>query len=139
GFTNVNLAKGTGENYSYYYSGVAGSLDHLLTANTSVDSVAQVMHWHINADEATALDYNTEDKTEAQQAKWFGETPYRSSDHDPVIADFDLAAVVLPVNQAPIANDDTAETVQGESVNINVLANDQDPEGNTLFITSATL
>jgi predicted extracellular nuclease/endonuclease I len=139
GFTNLSIAKGKGDNYSYYYAGVAGSLDHLLTATTSLNSVEQVMHWHINADEAKALDYNTEDKTDTQKTKWFGETPYRSSDHDPVIADFDLKAVSLPVNQAPVANDDKAQSSQGEAVSINVLANDFDSDGNTLVITSATV
>ncbi|MBQ4845346.1 ExeM/NucH family extracellular endonuclease [Pseudoalteromonas sp. MMG005] len=139
GFANLSVEKETGNNYSYYYGGIAGSLDHLLTANTTLNSVAQVMHWHINADEATALDYNTENKTDAQQTKWFGETPYRSSDHDPVIADFDLAAVVLPVNQAPTANDDKTSIKQGETANVNVLENDIDPDSDVLRVTSATL
>ncbi|WP_081231701.1 ExeM/NucH family extracellular endonuclease [Pseudoalteromonas luteoviolacea] len=139
GFANLSIEKEAGDNYSYYYSGVAGSLDHMLTASTSVDSVVQTMHWHINADEAAGLDYNTEGKSEDQQSKWFSESPYRSSDHDPVITDFDLEAVVIPDNQAPVANDDTADAVQGDTVTIDVLANDTDADANALTITAATL
>ncbi|MCF2859173.1 ExeM/NucH family extracellular endonuclease [Pseudoalteromonas sp. SMS1] len=139
GFANVSLEKAVGDNYSYYYSGVAGSLDHMLTASSSMGSVVQTMHWHINADEAAGLDYNTEGKSEAQQAKWFSDSPYRSSDHDPVIADFDLEAIVIPDNKAPVANDDQADAVQGEAVVIDVLANDTDADANSLSITAAAL
>ena len=41
-----------------------------------------------------------------------------------------------PVNQAPTAADDAVTTQQGQSVNIAVLANDSDPEGDTLTITA---
>ncbi|WP_081216113.1 ExeM/NucH family extracellular endonuclease [Pseudoalteromonas luteoviolacea] len=139
GFANLSIEKEGGDNYSYYYSGVAGSLDHMLTASTSVDSVVQTMHWHINADEAAGLDYNTEGKSEDQQSKWFSESPYRSSDHDPVITDFDLEAVVIPDNQAPVANDDQVDAIQGETVTIDVLANDTDADSNSLTVTAAAL
>ncbi|AOT11084.1 hypothetical protein S4054249_24945 [Pseudoalteromonas luteoviolacea] len=138
-FTNISLEKDAGDNYSYYFSGVAGSLDHMLTASSSMDSIAQSMHWHINADEAAGLDYNTEGKSEDQQNKWFSDSPYRSSDHDPVITDFDLTNVVLPNNQAPVANDDTAEAVQGEAITIDVLVNDTDADSDPLTISAATL
>ena len=46
------------------------------------------------------------------------------------------AATAPPVNQAPTAIDDAATTQQGQSVSIDVLANDSDPEGDTLTITS---
>ncbi|KZN59327.1 hypothetical protein N473_03970 [Pseudoalteromonas luteoviolacea CPMOR-1] len=138
-FKNISLEKDTGDNYSYYYSGVAGSLDHMLTANASMDRIAQSMHWHINADEAAGLDYNTEGKSEDQQNKWFSDSPYRSSDHDPVITDFDLTNVVLPNNQTPVANDDTAEAEQGEAITVDVLVNDTDADSDPLIISAATI
>ncbi|KZN77556.1 ExeM/NucH family extracellular endonuclease [Pseudoalteromonas luteoviolacea] len=139
GFANISLEKDTGDNYSYYYSGVAGSLDHMLTANASMESVVQTMHWHINADEAAGLDYNTEGKSEGQLTRWFSDSPYRSSDHDPVITDFDLEVVAIPDNQAPIANNDVADAVQGETVTIDVLINDTDTDSDTLIISAATI
>lgn len=53
-----------------------------------------------------------------------------------------LAAVlelneVEPVNSAPIANDDTISLLEGESVQVAVLANDIDPDGDSLQITAA--
>ncbi len=41
-----------------------------------------------------------------------------------------------PTNQNPIANNDTASTTAGVPVTVNVLANDSDPNGDSLFITS---
>ena len=43
-----------------------------------------------------------------------------------------------PANNAPVAMDDTAETDEGESVMISVLANDTDADGDTLTVTMAT-
>jgi hypothetical protein len=42
------------------------------------------------------------------------------------------------VNRPPVANNDTAGVPQGETININVVANDTDPDGDTLTITSFT-
>ena len=50
--------------------------------------VTGVTEWHINADEPTVLDYNTEFKPQ----DLYQPTPYRSSDHDPVIVGLDLNA-----------------------------------------------
>ena len=51
--------------------------------------------WHVNADEPSVLDYNTEFKTQ----DLYEPTPYRSSDHDPVVVGLRLGvrAVFLPV------------------------------------------
>jgi hypothetical protein len=43
------------------------------------------------------------------------------------------------VNNFPIAVDDSATTPQGAPVTINVLANDSDPDGDTLTVSSVTL
>ncbi len=43
--------------------------------------------------------------------------------------------VVSPVNDIPVASDDTTSTQQGTAVTINVLANDSDPDGDPLSIT----
>jgi len=40
-----------------------------------------VGHWHINADEPSVIDYNTEFKAQ----DLYCVSPYRSSDHDPVL------------------------------------------------------
>lgn len=81
------------ESYSYVFMGQSGYLDHAL-ANPAADRmVTGVTEWHINADEPVATDYNTNwtttiNKTSAQIANLFAPTPYRSSDHDPVMFGF---------------------------------------------------
>ncbi|MDD2989865.1 MAG: retention module-containing protein, partial [Zoogloea sp.] len=46
---------------------------------------------------------------------------------------------VNPVNDAPVANPNTATTPEDQPVTVNVLGNDTDPEGDTLSVTGATL
>lgn len=58
-------------------------------------------------------------------------------------AGYDATGVVTyvvsaPVNAAPVAMADSATTPEGTAVNIVVLANDYDPEGQTLRLVSAT-
>ncbi|MHB0775359.1 ExeM/NucH family extracellular endonuclease [Halomonas sp. WWR20] len=73
------------DDYSYVYDGQWGSLDHALASESLTEQVTGTTTWHINADEATALDYNIwGDDAEAQE-ELYAPTPYRSSDHDPVI------------------------------------------------------
>jgi len=43
-----------------------------------------------------------------------------------------------PANHPPVAQADTATTAPGQPVTVNVLANDSDPDGNTLSVTAAT-
>ncbi|PYJ02240.1 MAG: hypothetical protein DME25_16550, partial [Verrucomicrobia bacterium] len=45
---------------------------------------------------------------------------------------------VLNINHSPLANDDSATTPAGTAVTINVLANDTDPDNDTLTISSVT-
>jgi predicted extracellular nuclease len=90
--------------YSYVFSGQSGSLDHALATASMAAQVSNAEEWHINADEPPILDYNVENKSPAQQALNVG-TPYRSSDHDPVIVGLNLAAPNLLGNgdfSAPI-------------------------------------
>ena len=44
-----------------------------------------------------------------------------------------------PINRAPLANDDTASTTQGLAVQIAVLENDSDPDGDPLTVGAVTL
>ena len=77
--------------YSYVFDGFTGSLDHALATTSLATQVTGAEKWHINADEPTVLDYNTENKTAAQQASLYNADPFRSSDHDPVLIGLNLA------------------------------------------------
>jgi Ca2+-binding RTX toxin-like protein len=54
------------------------------------------------------------------------------------VVDALIAAIETPINGNPIAANDTATTQQELSVNVAVLDNDSDPDGDTLAITSFT-
>jgi len=61
---------------------------------------------------------------------------YTISDGNGGTATATVHLCVVPVNDAPNAADDAAETKEGEPVVIDVLANDSDPDGDTLSIDS---
>ncbi|WP_288405321.1 ExeM/NucH family extracellular endonuclease [uncultured Deinococcus sp.] len=82
--------------YSYQFDGQWGSLDHALASASLKAQVTGQTKWHINSDEPTVLDYNTEFKTANQISGLYAPTPFRGSDHDPVLVGLNLTA------QAPI-------------------------------------
>ena len=86
GYTNL-LADYIGPYaYSYIFDGGSGTLDYALASPVMTAKVDAVRIWHINADEPSVIDYNLEYKSE----DLFTETPFRSSDHDPVVVDFNI-------------------------------------------------
>lgn len=87
GFTN--LLAGKDRPYSFVYDAQAGALDHALASSSLVPQVVETLEWHINADEPPLLDYNLENKRDP--ALFDADSPYRSSDHDPVIIGLDPA------------------------------------------------
>ncbi len=84
----TNLIEATDRPYSYVYDGQAGALDHAVASKSLVAQVVETFEWHINADEPALLDYNLENGRDA--ARFDPDTPYRSSDHDPIIVGLDL-------------------------------------------------
>ncbi len=88
GFDNL-LEKflGTGS-YSFMFAGQAGALDHAFASQSLVGQVTGVVDWHINTDEAPVQDYNLEFGRDP--GIFDGTTPYRASDHDPVVVGLDL-------------------------------------------------
>jgi uncharacterized protein len=78
--------------YSYVFDGESGYLDHALATKSLEAQVTGVGHWHINADEPIALDYNVEFKTPEQVASYYSPAAFRASDHDPVLIGVNLAA-----------------------------------------------
>lgn len=74
--------------YTYVAYGETGTLDHVLVSSSLQRSVVRAQTWNINADEPKVLDYRRRYKSPSQQEALYAPTPYRSSDHDPVIIDF---------------------------------------------------
>lgn len=85
GYTDLIKQFGGDSAYSYVFDGQAGYLDHGLASNSLTPQVLFAADWHINADEPISLDYNTEFKSAAQIANFYGADAYRSSDHDPLV------------------------------------------------------
>lgn len=77
--------------YSYVFDGQTGTLDYALASTSLGTQVASVTVWHINADEADALDYNLDFDRPADI--FDGTVAFRSSDHDPLLIDLALASM----------------------------------------------
>lgn len=76
--------------YSYVFDGQWGYLDHALASPSMAGQVTGTTTWHINADEPSALDYDMSFKSSRADQLLYAPTPYRSSDHDPVLVGLDL-------------------------------------------------
>ncbi len=108
--------------YGYVFDGQAGYLDHAL-ANTALSGqVTGAAEWHINADEASVLDYDTSFKPDAVDAI-YAPDPYRSSDHDAVLVGLDLSSAPtgptclgLPVTIRGTSGADTLVGTNGPDV-----------------------
>ena len=61
---------------------------HAYASGSLRRQVSGVGVWHINADEASVLDYNTDDR--------FAPTPFRASDHDSVLVGLTLTPDLPP-------------------------------------------
>ncbi|HET7761530.1 MAG TPA: ExeM/NucH family extracellular endonuclease [Phycicoccus sp.] len=85
GFTNL-VEKYQGEDaYSYVFDGQWGYLDQALGSASMTHQVTGVADYHINSDEPSVLDYNTNFKSAGQIASLYAPDEFRVSDHDPVL------------------------------------------------------
>jgi predicted extracellular nuclease len=94
--------------YSYVFDGQWGYLDHALGSEHMVNQVSGVVEYHINADEPSVLDYNTNFKTANLITTLYAPDQFRISDHDPVIIGLNLRyawdGFFAPVYNAPEVN-----------------------------------
>jgi len=74
--------------YSFVFDAQAGALDHAIASASLAPQVVETIEWHINADEPRLLDYNLENGRDPDL--FDGNTPYRASDHDPIVIGLDL-------------------------------------------------
>jgi uncharacterized protein len=91
----VDLAARFGATYSFVFDGQWGSLDYALAAPTLAAQATGSADYHINSDEPSVLDYNTNFKSAGQLASLFAPDEFRTSDHDPVVSGFALDAVSI--------------------------------------------
>ena len=94
GYGLINLAKwhhgkstDVNKSFSYSYDGELGALDHAIASRPLARHVTHIQEWHINSLENKLFEYS---------GKYSGDLPkdqgpFRSSDHDPLLIDIDLA------------------------------------------------
>ncbi len=101
GYTDLETALLGPAAYSYLFDGQLGHLDYAFSSSSLTPQVTGVGAWHINADEADLFDYNDEVRDSPGEAAFEEKpdgsalvpprvvyqpmTPYRASDHDPVL------------------------------------------------------
>ncbi len=121
GFTNLVAAKIGADAYSYVFDGQWGYLDYAMGNAAILPSVTGVAEWHVNSDEPSVLDYNTNFKTAGQQASLYAPDEFRVSDHDPVV-------VGLNLNAPPTANAGGPYTVaEGSAITLTASGTDESP------------
>ena len=79
GWSDLLPIKARGQ-YTYTFDGELGSLDHVIASPSALDKVTKAGVWTINSPEWAAREYSNSAAETVAEA-----TPYRSSDHDPII------------------------------------------------------
>lgn len=112
GFINQVARFSGAEAYSYVFDGQWGYLDQGLASASLSHQVTGAGDYHINSDEPSVLDYNTNFKSAGQISSLFNADEFRTSDHDPVVLGLNL-------HQIPSAKDDTYTTLTGIALVVN--------------------
>ena len=112
GFTNlIDQYVGNANAYSFIFDSYSGYLDHALATASLAAQTTGATGWRINGDEPFVIDYNTEFKAvppaTTGSPDYWAATPYRSSDHDPVIVGLNLQAPAPLVTTLSPADDAT--------------------------------
>lgn len=95
GYTDVAGALLGDEAYSYVFDGQWGTLDYIMANAGALEKVTGITEWHVNSDEADALDYNLDFGRDP--SLFDGDTATRNSDHDPVIIGLQLDRALIEV------------------------------------------
>ncbi|MEO8196492.1 MAG: ExeM/NucH family extracellular endonuclease [Thermoanaerobaculia bacterium] len=138
GYTDLETALLGPAAYSYLFDGQLGHLDYAFSSASLTPQISGIGAWHINADEASLLDYNDEIKDVGESA--FEEkpdgsalvpprvlfqpaSPYRASDHDPVLVG------IFPIADLAITKTDSVPSVlQGGSTTYTIVASNAGPD-----------
>ncbi|NYD84488.1 ExeM/NucH family extracellular endonuclease [Cellulomonas oligotrophica] len=81
GYVNAAATLAPGQ-HSYSFSGLSGSLDHVLLNEAAAARATGADVWEINSGESVALEYS---RYGYHGTSFHAPDPYRSSDHDPVV------------------------------------------------------
>lgn len=88
GYINLLRTFSGPDAYSFVFRGKSGALDHALASPSLAPQARGALEWHINVDEPPLLDYNLDFGRDA--TLFDATTPFRTSDHDPVVIGLEL-------------------------------------------------
>ncbi|HEV7509674.1 MAG TPA: IPTL-CTERM sorting domain-containing protein, partial [Thermoanaerobaculia bacterium] len=134
--------------YSYLFSAELGHLDYAFSSTSLTPQITGAAPWHINADEVDVFDYNDEVKDTGEatfEEKPDGSalvpprvvfapgTPYRASDHDPVLVG------LFPVADLSITKTDGMTTaIPGIPLNYTITASNAGPNADSSAVVADT-
>ena len=136
GYTNLNQDETT-----YVFDGKVGSLDHVFANESAGERVSGVDVWNINSSESVLHEYSRYNYFASELFQ--PGTPYRASDHDPILVGVDVPETVPPTVDVDILSiNDFHGRIEAnrESVGAAVLScavnsyREQNP--NTLFVSA---
>src|SRR3954468_14247004 len=139
GYTDLETLFHGANAYSYLFDGQLGHLDYGFASTSLLPQVTGADAWHINADEADLFDYNDEVRDSPGEATFEEKpdgsalvpprvvfqpgTPYRASDHDPV-----LVGLFLVDDLAITKTDGVTTATPGGSVTYTITASNAGPD-----------
>lgn len=87
GYTDLGSAMT--DEATYLFGGLVGSLDHVLANDSALQRVTGADVWNINSVEPVALEYS---RYHYNATDFYEVSPFRSSDHDPLVVGYDPSA-----------------------------------------------
>lgn len=96
---------------SYSFSGLSGSLDHVLLNESALARATDADIWNINSGESIALEYS---RFRSHGTEFYSADPFRSSDHDPVVVG--MQADAAPVQLTLLGINDFHGRIDGNTV-----------------------
>lgn len=133
----VDRQQGLSTPYTHVFNGNFGYLMYAMPSSTLNGQLGNLTIWHINADEPPALDYNTENKSPAQQTSLYAADAYRSAVQDPVLAGLSLTPSAITPAVAATSPTNNALNVNPTS-NITVTFNQAVNAGSGAFSLTCT-
>lgn len=97
----------------------------MLASTSLAAQLGSARKWAINSDEAVVLDYNTEFKSASQINSLYNADPFRSSDHDPLLAGF----LLNPSNRGAASFTISGSTAVGQTLSAALATADPDGDG----------
>jgi 5'-nucleotidase len=139
GYANAEQKTG-GQEYSYSFSGLSGSLDHVLLNDVASGRLTGADIWDINSGESIALEYS---RFNYHGTDFYLGDPFRSSDHDPIVIGLTSESQAIPVQV--LATNDFHGRIQangaeaGAAVLAGAVKQLRDAQPNTVFAAAGDL